>query len=135
MQSIRTFILVLFLFAGFVAKSQPPLELTIKFENLETSDGFIMLLIQDESANDVSKLVLPIQNNAAEKTIKLNAGKYGFSAYHDQNSNEKLDLNLFGAPTESYGFSNNARGTFSKPDFEETLVNVSGNQLITFKLE
>jgi len=135
MQSIQTFILVLFLFAGFVAKSQTAVELTIKFENLETSNGSIMLLIQDESENDVLKLVLPIQNNVAEKTITLNAGKYGFSAYHDENENEKLDLSLFGAPTESYGFSNNARGTFSKPDFEETLVNVFDKKVITFKLE
>jgi len=42
---------------------------------------------------------------------------------------------LFGAPTEAYGFSNNARGTFSKPSFSETLVDVSKNRIIKFKLE
>jgi|TARA_B110001469_G_scaffold64024_1_gene61321 uncharacterized protein (DUF2141 family) len=135
MQPIRTYIFLLFLLVGQTAKSQDVIGVTLQFEHLETSNGYILLLIQEEGGKDVSKLVLPIHNKAAEKTIELAAGKYGFSAYHDVNSNEKLDLNLFGAPTEPYGFSNNARGTFSKPSFSETLVDISENRIIKFKLE
>ena len=40
----------------------------------------------------------------------------------DENKNGKLDKNLFGAPTEAYGFSNNARETFSSPSFEAAKV-------------
>ncbi|MFM6963936.1 MAG: DUF2141 domain-containing protein [Sphingomonadales bacterium] len=42
---------------------------------------------------------------------------YALAIYHDENKNGKLDKNLFGAPTEAYGFSNNAREMFSAPSF------------------
>ncbi|MDE0772909.1 MAG: DUF2141 domain-containing protein [Salibacteraceae bacterium] len=135
MQSIRTCIFLLFLLVGQTAKSQDVIDVTLKFDHLESNNGYVMLLIQDEGEKDVAKVVLPILNKIAEKTIKMAAGNYGFSAYHDVNANEKLDLNLFGAPTEAYGFSNNARSTFSKPSFSETLVDVSKNRIIKFKLE
>ena len=47
---------------------------------------------------------------------------YALAIYHDENKNGKLDKNLFGAPTEAYGFSNNARETFSAPSFEAAKV-------------
>lgn len=47
----------------------------------------------------------------------LPQGNYALAIYHDENKNGKLDKNFFGAPTEAYGFSNNARETFSAPSF------------------
>jgi uncharacterized protein (DUF2141 family) len=47
---------------------------------------------------------------------------YSLAVYHDENKNGKLDKNLFGAPTEAYGFSNNARETFSAPSFESAKI-------------
>lgn len=47
---------------------------------------------------------------------------YALAIYHDENKNGKLDKNLFGAPTEAYGFSNNARESFSAPSFEAAKV-------------
>jgi uncharacterized protein (DUF2141 family) len=46
-------------------------------------------------------------------------GTYAIAAYHDKNRNGKLDKGFFGIPTENYGFSNNARGTFGPPDFND----------------
>ncbi len=46
------------------------------------------------------------------------AGRYAISIFHDQNSNGKLDSNLFRIPKEPYGFSNNPSTTFGPPDFE-----------------
>ena len=45
-------------------------------------------------------------------------GQYAIAAFHDKNENEKLDANMLGIPTEAYGFSTNARGTFGPPGFE-----------------
>ncbi len=50
-----------------------------------------------------------------------------FAVYHDVNANEKLDKNWFGVPTEVYGFSNNARGTFGPPAFDEAKIKVTQN--------
>jgi len=94
-----------------------------------------MLLIQDENENDVSKLVVNIDNKSSKITIYLPKGKYGVVAFHDLNNNEKLDTNFIGIPTEPYGFSNDARAMLSKPDFEETLVNLISELNITFELK
>lgn len=46
-------------------------------------------------------------------------GTYAISAFHDENRNGQLDKGMFGVPTEVYGFSNNARGTFGPPSFDD----------------
>lgn len=53
---------------------------------------------------------------------KLPMGNYALAIYHDENKNGKLDKNVFGAPTEAYGFSNNARETFSAPSFSAAKI-------------
>jgi uncharacterized protein (DUF2141 family) len=49
----------------------------------------------------------------------LPEGEYALAIYQDENRNKILDKNLLGIPTEIYGFSNNARSTFSAPSFNE----------------
>lgn len=51
----------------------------------------------------------------------MNYGKYGISIFHDENKNKKLDTGFLGIPKEPYGFSNDARGKFGPPHFNETL--------------
>jgi uncharacterized protein (DUF2141 family) len=46
-------------------------------------------------------------------------GDYGIAAFHDENSNGKMDKNLLGIPKERYGFSNNVRATFGLPKWEK----------------
>ena len=135
MQSIGTFLILLFILLGQTTQGQVWNVVTIQFENLQTNNGSIMLLVQNDFEKEVLKLVIPIENRAASATLKLQAGGYGFSAYQDESSNKKLDLNFFGAPTEVYGFSNNARGFFGKPAYAETLVKIDSSQTIKFKLE
>lgn len=61
-----------------------------------------------------------INDRKAEWVFKdLPFGEYVIKVFHDENGNNKLDKNLFGAPTEAYGFSNNARGSFGPPDYEK----------------
>lgn len=47
----------------------------------------------------------------------LAAGRYGIMAFHDKNSDGKLNTLPIGLPTEPYGFSNNARGRFGPPNW------------------
>ncbi len=56
-------------------------------------------------------------------------GVYGISAFHDENSNGKLDTNLVGYPTEEYCASNNARNTFSAPSFSDAKFRYTGGTL------
>lgn len=44
-------------------------------------------------------------------------GRYALAVIHDENMNGKLDTNWLGAPTEGYGFSNDAKAFLSAPSF------------------
>lgn len=50
-------------------------------------------------------------------TLDLPAGDYGVMAYHDRNSDRKLNTLPVGLPTEPYGFSNDARAPFGPPSW------------------
>ena len=65
----------------------------------------------------------------------LSEGKYAIAIYHDVNKNGKLDKNYLGIPTEAYGFSNNARRTFSAPSFEEAELNLKTDMGISITLK
>ena len=46
-------------------------------------------------------------------------GTYAVALFHDLNGDKKLNTNWLGIPKEGYGFSNNARNTFSAPSFKQ----------------
>ncbi|GAB4521190.1 MAG: hypothetical protein Tsb0010_05420 [Parvularculaceae bacterium] len=51
-------------------------------------------------------------------TVKAGAD-YAVSAFHDRNDDGALNSNLLGAPSERFGFSNNAMGRFGPPSFDQ----------------
>lgn len=76
---------------------------------------------------------------AEQDTFQLDAlppGDYSIAAYHDKNSDGKMNKGAFGIPSESYGFSNNARGTFGPPKFSAATIQLqSGTQVIQLQLK
>lgn len=56
------------------------------------------------------------------------------SVVHDLNDNKRLDMNAIGMPTEPYGFSNNASGTFGPPSFEAAKLVLNGSAKHSIKL-
>jgi uncharacterized protein (DUF2141 family) len=56
-------------------------------------------------------------------------GTYAVSAFHDENSNGKLDSNFLGIPREGVGASNNAKGHFGPPKFEAAAFRFDGGRL------
>ena len=83
----------------------------------------------------VGKVVAISSNQAALTFTQLPKGKYAVAVFHDRNKNGKLDTNLFGVPTEEYGFSNNARNTFSAPSFSDASFMVDGNKTISITVK
>jgi uncharacterized protein (DUF2141 family) len=59
----------------------------------------------------------------------LAPGQYVATAYHDLDSNGKLNANLMGLPTEPYGFSNNARSNFGPPSFKDAAISLGDKDL------
>ena len=68
-----------------------------------------------------------IDNKVVQTIPNLPYGEYAIKVYHDENSNHELDTRMFGIPAERYGFSNNARGSFGPPDYEEAAFKVSSS--------
>jgi uncharacterized protein (DUF2141 family) len=67
---------------------------------------------------------VPMEGKATLQFTNLPKGEYAVTAFLDENSNAKLDTNLFGIPTELYGFSRNARGLTGPPTFAEAAFRV-----------
>jgi uncharacterized protein (DUF2141 family) len=70
-----------------------------------------------------------VQGKATLQFAGLPPGDYALTAYLDENNNSKLDSNLFGLPTEPYGFSRNARGMAGPPPFAEAAFRVDDGAL------
>jgi uncharacterized protein (DUF2141 family) len=56
-------------------------------------------------------------------------GTYAIAAFHDENSNGRLDTNFMGIPREGVGASNGATGHLGPPKFEAAAFHFSGGQL------
>jgi uncharacterized protein (DUF2141 family) len=109
-------------------------KLEIEIVDLISDNGPVMLELFDADHKLLSQKKTSIQNRKSTVTIEnLKPGKYAVRYFHDENSNGKLDTKMFGMPTEGYGFSNNAYGTFGPKPFEEWLVDVSKDTRIVLK--
>jgi len=65
----------------------------------------------------------------------LPPGEYAIRIFHDINSNQEMDTNSFGIPTEPFAFSNNAKGMMGPASWEDAKFMVDGKtvaQTITF---
>src|SRR5271166_5705939 len=69
------------------------------------------------------------QGHAVCEFSAIPAGRYAVSVFHDENSNGKMDTNFVGMPREGVGASNNARGHFGPPKFEDAAFRYAGGKL------
>ena len=60
--------------------------------------------------------------------VHVPPGTYAVAVLHDENLNGKVDTNLFGAPTEGYGVSNNKTYALSDPKWDESKFVVGTGQ-------
>lgn len=107
--------------------------LTVVIENLESTDGHIMLRImadEQEFDGDVPAITSIKQRaligDNSFTVSNLPAGEYGVQIVHDKNSNGKLDSNFVGMPTEPWAFSNNATGNMGPPSWNDVKFSLSG---------
>lgn len=57
----------------------------------------------------------------------LAAGHYAIAVYHDLNNNGRLDRNMFGIPTEPYGFSREPANKWQKPSWEDIATPITSS--------
>ncbi|WP_298158234.1 DUF2141 domain-containing protein [Brevundimonas sp.] len=65
----------------------------------------------------------------------LAPGRYAVAAFHDTDGNGDLTLWPIGLPREAYGFSNDARGRFGPPPFDQAAFDLpAAGATRTFRL-
>lgn len=107
--------------------------LKILFSGISSSEGKLLIEIRNSAGEAILGTQIPASPNAAGEqtvTFSLDIGTYAVAAFHDRNNNGDIDFNWLGAPTERYGFSNNARGLFSEPDLADQLFKFSSTDVV-----
>ncbi len=115
--------------------ASPAQGLEAKFDGLRDSQGQVCVSLfsgangfpSDSSPDLLLKRCTPISNQMASIVFSdLKPGDYAMTAFHDANSDSKLNKGDFGIPEEGFGFSNNPEISFSAPSFAETKFKVLG---------
>ena len=87
---------------------------TVACALFESAEGFPTEYLR--SATNV--MVIKIRKAQARCDFEdIPPGTYAMAVVHDENMNGKLDANWLGAPTEGYGFSNDAKVLLGAPSF------------------
>lgn len=100
-----------------------PLAVTI--DDVRETGGRILVQIADnpdgfEGVQDpVASLMLEPTPPQVTFSVELEPGVYGMRVMHDVDGDFELDANFVGIPTEPWGFSNNATGSFGPPSWED----------------
>ena len=108
--------------------------LTITITTAKNS-GKIYMSLMNEKNEEVDNCMGEVIDGRVVCTFEgLAPGKYAARAYQDLNDDGEMNANMFGMPVEPYGFSNDARGQFGPPSFDDQLFDFEKDLSITFKL-
>lgn len=100
--------------------------LVVKFNGMSSNDGKVVIALCNSDANYkdhkspyIGKSIAINKNTAIVEFEDLPFGDYAIKAFHDEDANDDLNTNILGIPVEDYGFSNNARGMFGPPSWQD----------------
>ena len=96
----------------------------LKIRNSKGQVGFFLYKSSEGFPNHFDKSILSsyVKTNASSTLYTFHDvefGTYAVCVFHDENSNKKIDSNWIGMPKEGIGVSNNAKGHFGAPKYED----------------
>jgi len=108
--------------------------------NVSDVSGDLFVAVYDNESDfmdkEVFQTIAKVKDENVIIDLPLSDGEYAISVFHDLNGNKELDKNWMGIPTEPYGFSNNARGKFGPPTYNQCKVKITdGTTRLTIKLD
>lgn len=98
--------------------------------NLSTVTGTVEITLFDSAESFLKEPYLQQSGKAGEdgnfevEFVELPEGEYAVVVVHDENDNGKLDSGFLGFGGENYGYSNNIKPWFGRPDFEDAKFTV-----------
>ncbi len=103
-------------------------DLTVIITGCDNNEGNVQIALYNSEESYSSKQdetvfkseTIPVENRGVTWIVKnISFGDYAIKTFHDENSDSLINKNLLGIPTESYGFSNNAKARFAQPAFSK----------------
>lgn len=136
---IKYILVLVFAFVVFAGYAQHAL--TLKIDEVESNDGDILIAVFDnpEFFPTKGKKACIKKKVKAEKGImtvtiaNIPKGVYAVSIVHDENANGDMDMFLV-VPTEGYAMSNDAKGSFGPPEFEDAKFQLAEDKIIVMKM-
>ena len=100
---------------------------------------FIAVYSSEDSYMDTDKAFTSAQVEVKSLdltwTCSLPKGEYAIVVFHDIDDNSELNTSRFGLPKEPYGFSNDAKGLFGPPSFDQAKVELQADRSISITLK
>ncbi len=114
-------------------------EITINISGLKSDKGKCILYLYNnekgfptEADKALNTSKSKIVNSKSTIVLKVIAdGEYAISVIHDENDNGILDKNFMGMPKEGVGVSNNAKGFFGPPEYDDSKFRLNKKSLTT----
>jgi uncharacterized protein (DUF2141 family) len=110
-------------------------DLSVEIHGITSNEGRVFIALFNSPASyKANQALLGQQVDAVKRgdseTItvtfpNLAPGQYALQSFYDLNGDGKLGRNLFGVPTEPYGFSNRAVASFGPPSFEAASIAIT----------
>lgn len=118
-------------------------KLIVSIQGTRNADGylFVALFSKPDGFPDGNYSLRHLKLKAAAETLTvvfddLAPGSYAVGAYHDENSNGRLDTDFVGYPKEGYALSNGIRAVFSRPRFIDAAFAVTGEDAhVTLRIQ
>jgi uncharacterized protein (DUF2141 family) len=119
---------LILLFTVQLAAAAEPGEVQIEVTGLQEASGNIFIAVYDSEDNWLGEGSIQGQKVSIEDSreggivfaeLQLPPGEYALSIFYDANGNGKMDTNFIGIPKEPVAMSNNAKGKFGPPKYED----------------
>lgn len=138
-------IILLILLTSFSFKVLPTAikgNITVIVTHIRNTDGQICFCLYKTSEGfphpEKASVIAFVKISSTTSTYtftNIDAGTYAISVYHDENNDKTLNTNFLGIPKEGVGVSNNAKGHFGPPKYDDAKFNFNqAEQIITISL-
>lgn len=133
--------LFLICFLSFVIGviAQEKASLTINVTNIQPTEGKLQVGLYNSAEKWLDKTfkgqIIKITKDNYQLEFKdIPQGDYAISIHHDKNGNGKFDMYLGMIPKEGYACSNDAKGSFGPPKWNDAKFSIiKKNQSVTVK--
>lgn len=123
---------LMFLLTGMVMQAQNTVEVSLS--DFRNDNGHVRVGLYNSPDSFLDKTYKSVQSEISNKEATvtfedLPDGVYAISCYHDEDSNGQLNMRFGMFPSEPYGCSNNARGFFGPPKWEDAMFELKNGEL------